>query len=87
MYFLPFLTNWNVCIFMQVRINDIIINGLGYYTYTKLNNNGVCPILDYFSDNRRKLAMFRYVNRLIDMDDSRLPKIVFKWDVDIINSW
>ncbi len=32
--------------------------------------------------------MFRYWNRLIDMDDSRLPKIVFKWDVDLgfINS-
>ncbi len=25
MYFLLFITNWNVCILMQVRINDIII--------------------------------------------------------------
>ncbi len=25
-------------------------------------------------DTRRKVAMFRYCNRLIDMDDSRLPK-------------
>ncbi len=108
------------------------INGLGYYTYTKLYNSGVCQILDYCSevwdfkqfkqieaiqhkvihiflgvhgyaplaaidgdmgwsscDNRRKVAMFRYWNRLIDMDDSRLPKIVFKWNVDLgfINSW
>ncbi len=33
--------------------------------------------------------MFRYWNRLIDMDDSRLPKFVFKQDVDLgfINSW
>ncbi len=33
--------------------------------------------------------MFRYLNRLIDMDDSRLPQIVFKCDVDLgfINSW
>ncbi len=40
-------------------------------------------------DTRSKVAMFRYWNRLIDMDDSRLPKIVFKWDVDLgfINSW
>ncbi len=26
-------------------------------------------------DTRRKVAMFRYWNRLIDIDDSRLPKI------------
>ncbi len=26
------------------------INGLGYYTYTKLYNSGVCPILDYCSN-------------------------------------
>ncbi len=40
-------------------------------------------------DTGRKVAMFRYWNRLIDMDDSRLPKIVFKWDIDLgfINSW
>ncbi len=40
-------------------------------------------------DTRRKVAMFRYWNRLIDMDDSRLPKNVFKWDVDFsfINVW
>ncbi len=108
------------------------INGLGYYTYTKLYNSGVCPILDNCSevwgfkqfkqieaiqhkairiflavhryaplpaldgdmgwlscDTRRKVAMFRYWNRLIDMDDSRLPKIVFKWDIDLgfMNSW
>ncbi len=37
----------------------------------------------------RKVAMFRYWNRLIDMDNSRLLKIIFKWDVDLgfINSW
>ncbi len=42
-----------------------------------------------FCDTRRKDAMFTYWNRLIDMDDSRLSKIVFKWDVDLgfINSW
>ncbi len=40
-------------------------------------------------DTRRKVAMFRYWNGLIDMDDSKLPKIVFKWDVDLgfMNSW
>ncbi len=40
-------------------------------------------------DTRRKVAMFRHWNRLIDMDDSRLPEIVLKWDVDLgfINSW
>ncbi len=40
-------------------------------------------------DTRRKVAIFRYWNRLIDMDDSRLQKIVFKWDIDLdfINSW
>ncbi len=40
-------------------------------------------------DTRRKVAMFRYLNRLIEMDGSRLPKFVFKWDVDLgfINSW
>ncbi len=39
-------------------------------------------------DTRKKVAEFRYWNRLIDMDDSRLQKIVFKWDVDLdfINS-
>ncbi len=39
-------------------------------------------------DTRRKVAMFRYWNRLIDVDDSRLRKIVFKWDIDLgfINS-
>ncbi len=39
-------------------------------------------------DTRRKVAMFIYWNRLIDMDDSRLQKHVFKWDVDLgfINS-
>ncbi len=26
------------------------INGLSYYTYTKLYNSGVCPILDYCSE-------------------------------------
>ena len=26
------------------------LNGLGYYTYTKLFNSGVCPILDYASE-------------------------------------
>ncbi len=26
------------------------INGLGYYTYTKLFQSGVCPILDYGSE-------------------------------------
>ncbi len=33
--------------------------------------------------------MFRYWNRLIDIDDSRLPKLVCKWDVDLgfITSW
>ncbi len=35
------------------------------------------------SDIRSKVAIFRYWNRLIDMDDSRLPKFVFKWDVDL----
>ncbi len=34
-------------------------------------------------DTRRKVAMFKHWIRLIDMDDSRLPKIVFKWDVDL----
>ncbi len=40
-------------------------------------------------DTRSKVAIFRYKNRLIDMDDSRLQKIVFKWDIDLdfINSW
>ncbi len=40
-------------------------------------------------DTRRKVVIFRYLNRLIDMDDSKLPKIVFKWDIYIgfINSW
>ncbi len=85
------------------------INGLGYYTYTKLSNSGVCPILDNCSevwgfkpfkqieaiqhkavriflgvhryaplptidgdmgwsscDTIKKVAMFRYWNRLID---------------------
>ncbi len=33
--------------------------------------------------------MFRYWNRLTDMDGNRLPKIAFKWDVDLdfINFW
>ncbi len=34
-------------------------------------------------DTRRKVAMFIYWNRLINMDDSRLPKILFKYDVDL----
>ncbi len=40
-------------------------------------------------DTRRKVAMFRYWISLIDMNDSRLLKIVFNWDVDLgfINSW
>ncbi len=39
-------------------------------------------------DTKSKVAMFRYRNRLIDMDDSRLPKIGFKLDVELgfINS-
>ncbi len=32
------------------------INGLGYYTYTRLFQSGVCPILDY----RSKIWGFRY---------------------------
>jgi len=108
------------------------INGLGYYTYTKLYNSGVCPILDYCSEiwgfkefkqieaiqhkairiflgvhrytplpavdgdmgwsacaTRRKVAMFRFWNRLMDMEDDRLPKTVFNWDVNLtgIKSW
>ncbi len=39
-------------------------------------------------DTRRKVVMFIYWNRLIDMDDSRLPIIVCKLDIDVgfINS-
>ncbi len=40
-------------------------------------------------DTTRKVAMFRYWNKLIDIDDSRIPKSVFKWNEDLgyINSW
>ncbi len=40
-------------------------------------------------DTRRKVAMFTCWNRLINMDDIRLPKSFFKWDVDLgfITSW
>ena len=101
------------------------INGLGYYTYSKLYTSGVCPILDYCCESwgykkfkeidaiqnkairvylgvhrfapllvvngdmgwtnshvRRKLAMFRFWNRLIKMPENRLPKIVFNWDME-----
>ena len=99
------------------------INGLGYNTYTKLFNSGVCPIMDYGSEIwgykmfphidaiqnkairvflgvhrfaplaaingdmswvssfvRRKINMIRFWNRLMYMDETRLPKLVFNWD-------
>ena len=31
------------------------------------------------SDDRRKLAMFRYWNRIVNMSELRLPKIIFNW--------
>ena len=99
------------------------INGLGYFTYTKLYQSCVCPILDYASEvwgvkkfpkidsiqnkamriflgvhkfaanaaisgdmgwisssTRRKINIVRFWNRLTNMSDSRLPKIIFSWD-------
>ncbi len=59
-----------------------------------VDRNVPLPVIDgdmgwSYWDNRRKVTMFRYWNRLIDMDDNRIPNIVFKWDVDLgfINSW
>jgi hypothetical protein len=97
------------------------INGLGYYTYTKLFQSAVCPILDYASEVwgykkfpqieaiqnkairiflgvhkfvpaingdigwtaswvRRKTNIIRFWNRLMCMNEVRLPKIIFNWD-------
>ena len=99
------------------------INGLGYYTYTKLFQSSVCPILDYASEVwgykkfpqidaiqnkairiflgvhifapiaaingdvgwtaswvRRKTNIICFWNRLMCMNEDRLPKIVFCWD-------
>lgn len=102
------------------------INGLGYYTFTKLYKAGVCPILDYCSGvwgynafscidsiqnkamrvflgvhkfaptdaligdmgwtasiTRRKLEICRLWNRLVKMDNDRLCKKVFSWDLGL----
>ena len=102
------------------------LNGLGYYTYTKLYNSCVCPVLDYCSEvwgykdfskinsvqnralrvylgvhqrtsnlmingdmgwtscqTRRYIAMVRFYNRLLAMDDNRIAKRVFLWEKDL----
>ena len=102
------------------------INGLGYYTYTRMFHSGVCPILDYCSETwgfkdfasinsvqnkairiflgvhrfapiaaitgdfgwthsmiRRQIAMLRMWNRIVQMGDGRLPKIILKWDISL----
>jgi hypothetical protein len=106
-------------------------NGLGYYTYTRLYNSGVCPILDYGSEvwgyknfphidniqnkairiflgvhrfaplaaisgdmgwthsqTRRHVCMLRLWNRIVNMNQNRLPRIVFEWDKSLnSNTW
>ena len=106
-------------------------NGLGYYTYTRLFNSGVCPILDYCSEvwgfknfsqidniqhkaiqiflgvhrfapiaaisgdmgwtqcqTRRHVCMIRMYNRIVNMNDHRLPRIVYEWDKTVNgNTW
>jgi hypothetical protein len=108
-----------------------VFNGLGYQTFTKLFEIGVCPILEYGAEiwgfkkckeidmiqnkaariylgvhrfaplpalygdlgwtsceNRRKLEMFRYWNRLVQMENTRLPRVVFDWMRERAgNSW
>ncbi len=107
------------------------INGLGYYTYSKLFHSCVCPIMDYASEvwgvkqfsqmdaiqnkamriylgvhrfapnaaisgdmcwtsseYRRKLNIVRFWNRIVNMSDTRLPFIIYKWDSRCKgNSW
>lgn len=100
------------------------INGLGYYTYTRMFQSGVCPILDYsteiwgfksqpkidaiqnkairiflgvhrfapiaaicgdmgwtHSSVRQKVSMVRFWNRIVNLDENRLPRKILDWDI------
>ena len=38
--------------------------------------------------NRQKLEMIRLWNRIINMDDDRITKIIFNWEYDLgLNNW
>ena len=107
------------------------INGLGYYTYTRLFQSGVCPILDYGSEIwgyksynkvdaiqnkairiylgvhrfapiaaisgdmgwtnsnvRRKVCIVRFWNRIVSLDNDRLPNLILEWDMKCRgNTW
>ncbi len=41
------------------------------------------------SDVRRKVAMYRFWNRNVSMEDKRLSKIIPNWDVNLkyVNTW
>ena len=99
------------------------INGLGYYTFTRMFHSGICPILDYCSETwgfknyaqidsiqnkairiflgvhrfaplaaingdigwtnsrtRRHISILRLWNRIVQMEEDRLPRIVLNWD-------
>ncbi len=35
------------------------------------------------SDVKRKVVMCRFWNRIVSMEDNRLPKIILNWDVNL----
>ena len=38
--------------------------------------------------NRQKLEMIRLWNRIINMDDERITKVIFNWEYDLgLNTW
>ncbi len=102
------------------------INGLGYYTYLRLFQSGVCPMLDYCSEvwgynkflqidaiqnkairiflgvhkfvsidaingdmgwttscERLKINMVRFWNRLMSLNNTRLPKVILTGIVNV----